>query len=70
MRYLLLHWRPDLIANEVHYHIATVYRIQESLFIYDTPFRPQFRPKEAPRKLTKAAETSLLTGYAISRNTR
>lgn len=60
VRYLLLHWRPDLIANEVHCHVATVYRIQESLFIYGTPFRPQLRPHGAPRKLTKAAEASLL----------
>ena len=50
VRYLLLQWRPDLIAAEVHCHVATVYRIQESLMIYGTPFRPQFRPKGGPRK--------------------
>lgn len=60
VRYLLLHWLPDLIASDVHCHVATVFHIQESLFIYGTPFRPQLRPKGAPRALTKAAETSLL----------
>lgn len=30
LRHLLLHWHPDAIAQEV----STVYRIQETLFIY------------------------------------
>ena len=60
VRYILLQWRPDLIAAEVHCHVATVYRIYESLFIYKTPFKPQIRPKGRPRKLCLAAEDSLI----------
>ena len=59
LRRLLLHWRPDAIAEEVHCHSVTVYRIRENLFIYNSPFRLQFRPKGAPRKITKEAEEGL-----------
>lgn len=59
LRFLLLHWRPDTIALEVHCHVSTVYRIEESLFIYGSPFRPQFRPKGAPRRITKDTEDSM-----------
>ena len=62
VRYLLLHWRPDNIAEEVHCHIATVYRIQENLFVYGSAYRPQFRPKGAPRVIHDAAAESL-AGY-------
>ena len=61
LRLLLLHWCPKAIAEEVHCHFDTVYRIQENLFIYDSPFRPQFRPKDAPRKVFPVAEDSLIT---------
>lgn len=59
VRYLLLHWRPDAIAHEVHCGTSTVYYTQANLFMYGSPFRPQFRPKGMPRKLHKAAEESL-----------
>ena len=60
IRLLLLQWRPDTIAEEVHCCTATVYSMQESLFIYGSAYRPQFRPKGAPRKISKAAEDSLM----------
>ena len=60
IRLLLLQWRPDAIAEEVHCHVATVYTMQENLFIYGSAYRPQFRPKGAPRKISKAAEDSLI----------
>lgn len=58
-RFLLLAWRPDAIALEVHCSAKVVYSIEQNLFMYGSPFRPQFRPKGAPRKITKAAEDSL-----------
>jgi len=60
VRLLLLHWRPDAIADEVHYCQRTVYYIQENLFMYGSPYRPQFRPKGGPRKLSATAEDSLI----------
>ena len=60
IRLLLLQWRPDAIAEEVYCHTATVYNMQESLFIYGSAYRPQFRPKGCPRKVSKAAEDSLI----------
>ncbi len=60
LRLLLLHWAPWAIAEEVHCCPATVYNIQENLFMYNSPFRPQFRPKGAPRKVFKAAENGLI----------
>ncbi len=60
LRLLLLHWCPKAIAEEVHCHFDTVYRIQENLFMYGSPFRPQFRPKGAPRKIVKFAENGLI----------
>ncbi len=61
LRLLLLHWCPKAIAEEVHCHFDTVYRFQANLFMYGSPFRPQFRPKGAPRKVFPAAEDSLIT---------
>ena len=61
LRLLLLHWRPDVIAEEVHCHFTTVYRFQENLFMYGSSFKPQFRLKGAPRKVFPAAEDSLIT---------
>ena len=34
--------------------------MQENLFMYDSPFRPQFRPKSAPRKVFPALKTRML----------
>ena len=60
VRLLLLHWKPDTIAAEVHCGTSTVYEIQANLFMYGSPYRPQFRPKGGPRKLYTAAEESLI----------
>ncbi len=37
-RLLLLQWRPDDIAKVVHCHKTTVYRMQQSLFIWGAPY--------------------------------
>jgi len=60
VRLLLLHWQPLVIAEEVHCCSRTVYSILENIFMYSSPFKPQFRPKEAPRKVFKAAENGLI----------
>ena len=60
VRYLLLHWRPDAIAAEVHCGLTTVYAIQSNLFIYGSPCRPSIRQKGAPRRVSKAMEDDLI----------
>ncbi len=60
LRLLLLHWSPPAIVEEVHCHRNIVYTMQENLFMYDSPFRPQFRPKSAPRKVFPALKTRML----------
>jgi len=60
VRLLLLHWQPLVIAEEVHCCSRTVYSILENIFMYSSPFKPQFRPKEVPRKVFKAAENDLI----------
>jgi len=59
LRFLLLGWRPNTITLEVHYSTRVVYNIEQNLFMYSSSFRPQFRPKGGPRKVTKAAKDSL-----------
>lgn len=60
-RFLLLHWRPDAIAAELHISPASVYRIQENWFIYGAPNPPRLRGKGGgtPR-VSKAAEDDLI----------
>ncbi len=60
LRLLLLHWTPSAIAEEVHCCPATVYNVQENLFMYNSPFRSQFRLKGASRKIFKIAENDLV----------
>jgi len=60
LRLLLLHWCFKAIVEEVHCHFDIVYRIQENLFMYDSPFRSQFRLKDASRKIVKIAENGLI----------
>jgi len=59
LRFLLLGWRPDAIALEVYCSTRVVYNIEENLFMYGSLFRPQFRTKGAPRKITEAAKNSM-----------
>ncbi len=60
VRLLLLHWQPLAIVEEVHCCSRTMYSILENIFMYSSSFKPQFRPKEAPRKVFKAAENGLI----------
>jgi hypothetical protein len=60
VRLLLLHWQLVVIVEEVHCCSRTVYSILENLFMYSSSFKPQFRPKEVPRKMFKAAENGLI----------
>ena len=60
VRLLILHWRPDAIAEDVHCGRSTVYEIQENLFLHGSPFKPQLRLKDGPRTLHKAFADSLV----------
>ena len=60
VRLLLLHWRLDAIIAVVHCHPATIYNMQENIFVYDTVRRPTFRARDASRALHKAIEDSLI----------
>lgn len=59
LRLLLLNWRPDAIAQEVHCHVTTVYRMQENMLMYGSPMAPHRRQEGRPRKMCQAAEESL-----------
>jgi transposase len=59
VRYLLLNWRPDAIVKEVHCSPATVYNVQQNLFIYGQPNRPHFHPIGGPRRICTAVENAL-----------
>ena len=54
------HWRPDAIAAPVLFHSATVYNMQENIFVYGTVRPPTFRARGAPQALHQAAEDSLI----------
>ncbi len=60
VRLLLLHWQSLAIVEEVHCCPRTMYSIRENIFMYSSSFKSQFRPKEAPRKMFKAAENDLI----------
>lgn len=57
---LLLQWEPKAIAEELHCHFTTVYRIQSNLFMYGSAWTPRHRPKGCPRKVHAAAEKGLI----------
>ena len=56
---LPLEWEPKAIAEDVHCHFTTVYRIP-NLFIYGSAWTPRHRPKGCPRKVHAAAEKGLI----------
>ena len=60
VRYLLLGWKPDAVAREVHCHRATIYRIEASLYTWGSAIKPHFRLKGQPRKLPPANEEALI----------
>ena len=61
IRYLLLYWRPDAIAAEVHCGLLMVYFIQKNLFIYGFPCRPHICQADALQKVSKAAKDDLIS---------
>ena len=62
-RYLLLHWRLDAIADELHCNFAIVYRIQKNMFIYDqaTRFTCIYRSRDVSDRISLVAEKFLIT---------
>jgi hypothetical protein len=60
VRYLLLHWRSNAIAAEVHCHVCVIYKIQANLFIYEQLIRPQIHIKDASRRICKSVEDALI----------
>jgi hypothetical protein len=60
VRCLLLQWRPDDIAREVHCPVNTIYNLRRNLWMYGTPTKSPVRTRGRPRKMTKAAEDLLL----------
>ena len=60
VRYLLLGWRPDAIAKEVHCHPVTIYRIEHCLWIRGSVKKPHCHAIGHPRSLTLANEDTLL----------
>jgi len=56
VRYLLLRWRAEAIANEVHCHVSIVYDMRRRLWLYgliSTLFRYTMG---CPRKITREDE--------------
>ena len=60
VRLLLLHWRPDAIAEAVHCNHNAVYEMQSNIFLYESPRAPSFRSTGPPRVVNKAAKNSLI----------
>jgi len=56
VRYLLVHWRPQAIVNEIHYGFSTIYEIQQNMLVYESSFRSQIRSKGGPRKVHRVDE--------------
>jgi hypothetical protein len=60
VRYLLLHWRSNAIAAEVHCHVFVVYKIQINLFVYERFIRSQIHMKDASRSICKSVKNALI----------
>ena len=60
VRLLLLHWRPDAIAEAVNCSQSTVYCMQQNLFVYGSVRRPRLRTPGPLRAISKAAKDSLI----------
>src|SRR5436309_8956504 len=61
LRYLLLGWRSDAIAEECHVGVSTVYEMQSNLMRYGNITKPHLRLLGWPRKLTEADKQALFT---------
>jgi hypothetical protein len=60
VQYLLLGWRPDDIAREIHCDVNTIYRMQRNLWMYNAPYASRRQIMGCPRKMTKKAEDLLI----------
>jgi transposase len=60
VQYLLLQWRPDDIARELHCGVDTIYRMQRNLWMYGAPYAPRRQTMGCPRKMTKRTEDLLI----------
>ncbi len=60
VRYLLLNWRPNDIAREIHCIPNIIYYMQRNLWIYGSSVKPRFRIIECSRKITPADEEILI----------
>jgi transposase len=60
VQYLLLGWRPDDIAQDLHCDRSTIYRMQCNLWMYNSPYRPRCQTTGCPRKMTKRDEDLLI----------
>ena len=60
VRYLLLGWRPQTIADEIHYSLRLIYDIQMNMWRFEgSPTRPRLRKTGRPRDITVAARKGL-----------
>jgi hypothetical protein len=60
VRYLLLHWRSNVIAAEVHCNLIIVYKVQINLCVYEQSIRFKFSFKKASRRICKSVEKTLI----------
>lgn len=61
VRYLLLNRELTAIAEELGIHFDTVYKVEQKLFLFGTPGRPQRRAKGRPSRLTIRATKALIS---------
>lgn len=61
VRLLLMHERPEDIANGLYCGVSTVYEISQNIFIWGSPCKPCFRPRGAPFRIHRAAEKDLVS---------
>ena len=59
LRYLLLAWRPDAIAEECHVSSSTVYNIERNLMLYGSTAKPRYRQLRRSPKLSEADKQAL-----------
>lgn len=64
VRYLLLGWQPEAIAEEVHCAVTTVRVYRQNLFMWNSTFRPQRCEKGRPNKITIAVKKALMVYLA------
>ncbi len=60
VKYLLSHWRSNVIAAEIHCFVVVVYKTQVNLFICEQFIRFQIHIKDVFRRICKNAENVLI----------